>query len=210
MKALIVSAAVTMFAATAASAATLMPFTSISADSVAINLGSSADNAINQSGLMPGYSAGDDFDAYVAGALHSFETDTEYFSAVNAGTAVLTLGFGSVIELEKLGVFNENAQGAGSVAFEVSTDGITYTSIGTLFTTPGSPRTDYAADVFSFGPVMAQFVRATLSDCGNYCAVGEIIAGVTPIPLPATLPLLLGAGAGLFALRRRQTAAVAA
>lgn len=210
MKSLIVSAVITLAASSAASAATLLPFSFASADSVATNLGSSIDNAINQSGLVPGYSAGDDFDAYVASAMHSFEIDTEYFSAVGVGTAVVTLGFDTVVSLEKLGVFNENAQGTGAVEFEVSTDGINYTSVGTLFTTPGSPMTNYSADVLTLTPIAAQFVRATLTDCGNYCAVGEFVAGVTPIPLPATLPLLLGAGAGLFMLRRRKTALAAA
>jgi hypothetical protein len=80
-----------------------------------------------------------------------------------------------------------------------------------------NPLADYAAEVFNFSVVSAQYFRLELSGCPqpdpgsfNGCAIGEIAfrsIDTPPIPIPAAAPLLLsGLAAFGFAARRRRRA----
>ena len=167
-------------------------------------------NAIDQSGLTAGYTSGvDDFGAYIAGGpLHSQRAvDIEWFSQSHANAVTADFDLGAVFSLTGLAIWNEESGGAPTADVSVSTDGLAYVLIATIVPTDNPQGAPYAADVFGFGLALARYVRLEISGCPaptglfSGCSLGEIAfrsdAPVSPIPLPASLPLFAG-GIGAF------------
>lgn len=175
-------------------------------------------NAINQSGLSAGYTSGvTDFDAYIAsGPTHSLSATTEWFGAFGTLADTLIFNLGSVFDIGRIALWNEESSGFGKGVVSTSTDGITYTLLTTLFPID-NPYADYKAEVFSFAEVAAQYFKIEVSECpqpivGSYqsCAMGEIAFstddGIAPVPVPAAAPLFVTALGllGIGGARRRR------
>ena len=226
MRKILALAALATVAATPVSAQTI-----ISATSAVVNSGGPGSGSIvdtyNQSGLSVGYTSGvTNFNTYIAGnPRHSvIFSGFEWFSNQGTTTAMVTYDLGSVLGIDRLALWNEEFSGIGLLDLLTSTDGVTYTALGSFTPTdnpPGVSGDTYGADVFSFAATSARYVRFSMSRCpqpngNNYtaCSIGEVAfrsAVVNSgVPEPATWAMmLLGFGALGFALRRqRGTAAV--
>ena len=175
-------------------------------------------DVINQNGLFDTFVSGvTDFDTYIAAnPLHTFQdVGFEWFSANGDTTPTVEFDLGSVMTIDRIAIWNEEFAGFGSASISVSTDGVDFdplTMIDSL--TDHGFLVEYFADVFSFGPVDARYVRLDLSGCPqpngtqdfDLCGIGEVaFNAMAPVPVPAALPLFaaaLGFG-GLFGRRRR-------
>jgi hypothetical protein len=178
-------------------------------------------NTIDQSGLDTTYISGvTDFDTYIGlDPIHTFlAANNEWFTATGVDTATLTFDLGSSLKLGRIALWNEEFSGFGTGRVSTSTDGTTYSFLGTINPVDSPAGLDYGAQVFSLGMTQARFVSLDVSDCpqpdGNpqiLCGLGEIAfesLPTTPIPVPGALPLILGGlGALGYVGRRRATAA---
>lgn len=177
----------------------------------------SINNTIDQSGLSVGFTSGvDDFDAYFAlNPLHSLTFTTEWFTAEGVTSASVVYDLGAIFNVVRFALWNEDAVGFGSADVAYSTDGIAYTSLGSLSGTD-HPIVDYPADIFNLS-FTGRFFSMELSGCPQpngtgsaLCAIGEVAFGVSThagvIPVPASLPLLLGALGMMLGLARRRRA----
>lgn len=170
--------------------------------------------AFDQSGLSVGYTEGDDFDAYLAGSpTHSSQPGTDVGAFSNT-TGSLTFDFGSATTLESLGLWNFSGNTDVSIVdfsleASLTSDFSSSTSLGS-FTASVPSGNPSSAEVFSFAPTNAQFLRLNvLSNNGaSGFAIGEVIfeeSQVTEsVPEPTSiLGLLLMGGAGLLAKRQK-------
>jgi hypothetical protein len=165
-------------------------------------------NLINHGGLLTDFFSGiSDFDSYIA-------KFSEWLSEESQSGAILTFDMGSVMLLDRLALWNEEALGVGSVSVALSTDGAAYTGVGSFSPTDWPYYfPSYGADIFAFAATPAQFVRLTLSGCPQPdsfpgltggCGLGEVaFREAAAIPEPLTLSVF-GLGAGLLVLRRRK------
>lgn len=212
--------ALMLMTSVSASAATI-----ISAQSAVVNSGGpgfgSIANTHDKSGLSSTYTSGvTDFDAYIASnPTHTPVFDGfEWFS--NGLTAQVTYDLGVIFGIDRLALWNEESSGIGTLDLSVSTDGISFTSLGS-FNPVGATNLDpYRAQIFSFAATNARLVRFSMSGCPNgantfqACAIGEVafrsaeVSGA--VPEPATWAFMLvgfGAiGGALRAKRRKPTA----
>jgi hypothetical protein len=178
------------------------------------------ENTFNQAGLLSGYTSGvTDFDSYIAtNPTHNLLFEgAEWFGDLGTTTAQVTYSLGSVMSIDRLALWNEETAGIGTLELSSSLDGITFTSLG-VFTPFDNPLANYPAEVISFAPTNARFVRFGMSGCpqtdpGSYesCALGEVAFRLTgAIPEPATWAMMMlgfiGAGSILRASRRKTRA----
>jgi hypothetical protein len=173
----------------------------------------------NQSGLSTGYISGvTDFDSYIASGV------THATSASPGGTwlsnGVADIGYtemrfdlGAAMQISKLVLWNGSAGNDAALrSFYVMTSndpdfgsGITLHLFENIFGNEGPEP----ATVFDMTDSTARYVRLQFdSYYGNPCclAIGEIAfdaSSVAPVPVPASLPLLLAGFGGLLALRRK-------
>ncbi|MCG8544181.1 MAG: VPLPA-CTERM sorting domain-containing protein [Alphaproteobacteria bacterium] len=170
-------------------------------------------NTIDQSGLSIGYSSGvTDFDAYIAlNPTHTIlSANAEWFSATVATSAQVTYDLGSAFTIDRIALWNEEGRGILTTDISTSLDGILFTALTTILPTDNPSGVDYPADVFGFGPILARYFRFD-ADCSTGCGIGEVaFSNVSPVPVPAALPLFLTMLAGMAGLRwwRRRTTAV--
>jgi len=171
----------------------------------------------DQSGLSSGYTSGvTDFDTYIAsGPTHTTTfAGFEWFSNSGTTSASVTYDLGGIFSIDALALWNEETSGIGSLDLLTSTDGVIFTPLLSGLLPTDHDLVDYAADVFSFGAVSAQYIQFDMSGCpqpivGTFpsCAIGEVAfrqAGDAQVPVPGTI-LLLGLGlAGLGVARRRK------
>lgn len=184
------------------------------------------DNLSNQSGLSNGYINGvTDFATYIASAPTHTRTDVNTWlsGGIPSFPAILDFDLGGPGSIENLALWNgATGDGAHVQNFSVFTSNVADFSVSTLvgsFLNPQGVGLDpYPVTVFDLANTSAQFVRLRFdSYYGLACciSVGEVAfdfeAGVTPIPLPAGLPLFAG-GLGLLGLlgwRKRRKLATA-
>lgn len=169
-------------------------------------------HAIDQSGLSAGYTSGvTDFDTYIAGnPQHTSDAGTDWVSSTTAGVADFNLG--SLMAIDRVVLWNNGANltfAIAQVSLEASADAAftTPVSLGTFnLAIMSNPNT---AQVFSFAPVNAQYVRFEnfVSNGASVIALGETaFSTTTAVPEPATVWLLsiglLGVGAYAGSTRR--------
>jgi hypothetical protein len=178
-----------------------------------------APNLINHSGLLTDYFSGiSDFDLYIAGDPQHAENGkfAEWFSEQGQTGAVLTFDMGSVMLLDRLALWNEEALGAGLVSVALSADGTAYAAMGSFSPTDWPFYfPSYGADIFAFSATPAQFIQLTLSGCpqpdafpgiGDGCGLGEVAfrQAVSAVPEPFTLAVFGFGLAGMSLMRRRR------
>ncbi|WP_135507158.1 discoidin domain-containing protein [Roseovarius aestuariivivens] len=207
-----------VLAATASQAATIVGANSATASST-FGPGNDISNAIDQTGLSSTYISGvTDFDAYLAtNPTHNTLNTTEWFTATPVSSATLVFDLGSVLSLDRLALWHEDGAGFTSALLSSSTDGVNFSSLGSISPLASPANIDYGAQVFGFGSVTSlQFFRMELSGCPQAgglsfsgCGLGEIaFSRVAAIPVPgAGLMLLTGLGIGAAVGRRRRRSA---
>lgn len=187
----------------------------------------SINNTFNQISLSTGYTSGvTDFDTYIASnPQHTVIFSNaggevyEWFSNSGINTASVTYDLGSVLGISSLALWNEETSGIGVLGLFGSTDGLSFSSLGTFNPTDNgyTQLSDtYGADVFRFASTNARYVRFDMSGCPqqlstnfNGCSIGEVAFGGTGItsvvPEPGTWALMI-TGFGFIggALRRRR------
>jgi hypothetical protein len=180
----------------------------------------SIENTIDQSGLSLAYTSGvTDFSSYFAtNPTHtSVANHNEWFSQ-NYGIRrisglAITYSFGALAAINGFALWNEEFAGIGTTQLLSSVDGITYTPLGTITPTPstfaqGNSIIPYLAQIFSFDLTTMSSFRLLISNCAGQpgfrgCGIGEVAFSavlpgqVSPVPLPAALPLL-GSAIGFF------------
>ncbi len=161
---------------------------------------------IDQSGLNIGFNSGvDDFDTYIAqNPTHTLVAlNNEWFTPSNVSTATVTYDLGSVYQIDKLALWNEEASGINLFDILTSTDGLTFSALATGLSPVDNPLgSNYPVEVFNLSTTSAQFVRFDITSCPqnvgdfNSCAIGEVAfstsTGVVPEPLT-----ILGAGTAI-------------
>jgi hypothetical protein len=114
--------------------------------------------------------------------------------------------------IDALALWNEDGTGIGLLRLFSSTDGVSFAPlVSGLSPTNNAFYSDYAADVFSFGDISAQYIRFDMSGCPQPsgdtfagCAIGEVAfrQGVAnSVPEPGTLFIVGLALAGLAFVR---------
>lgn len=182
-----------------ASAATIYSPTSAVINSGGPGFGDIADT-YNHNGLLTNFVSGvDNFNTYLASnPVHSFIfSSNEWFSEANATSASVTYDLGSVLNIDRLALWNEDSSGFGSLNLLYSTDGTNFLSLASGLT-PSYNTTDinYQSQVFSFAAQNARYVRFDGSACktspvvgdDNYCAIGEVAfsgSAATAVPEPS-------------------------
>jgi hypothetical protein len=216
LKACVMMAALAATASVAAAAVIVAPVSGV------INSGGpgfgSLSYTYDQSGLSNGYVSGvTDFDVYLAtNPTHTISFDPyEWFSNQGTSSASVTYDLGSVMQIDRLALWNEESSGIGSLDLYGSTDGNVFNLIVSGLLPTDHPLANYGADVFNLGSVNVRYVRFDMSGCPqpnvgsfNACAIGEVAfssgGGAGAIPEPGTA-VLLGLGiAGLGLIRRKR------
>ncbi|MGK7944616.1 MAG: PEP-CTERM sorting domain-containing protein [Microcystaceae cyanobacterium] len=183
------------------------------------------DNMTNQEGLSVLYTAGDDFDTYLAGnPTHDTYSNgmSVWASSVGITEGSITYDFGSAVTLESLALWNSSPLlflGIAIINFSLeaslTSDFSSANDLGEfLATIPSNNPT--TAEVFPFTPTKAQFIRLNVlsNNGGPQASIGEVIfeesqdtesPGDLTIPEPSSLlGLFLIGGAGLFAKKRQK------
>ena len=160
---------------------------------------------INQAGLLSNFVSGvTDFDTYLAtNPLHTpVFSGNEWFSNFGTTSASVTYDLGSLTNIDRLALWNEEGSGIGTLNLFHSSDGINFAPLALGLKPTNNPiDANYPADVFSFASVNTRYIRFDMSDCpqppGSFsaCAIGEVAFRKATVPEPASVLGLLAIGA---------------
>lgn len=203
--------AVTALAAGAAQAGTITSPTAILQNTAGVfTSGAEVQNAFNGSGLSVGFTSGvTDFDSYIAAnPTHTTSFSGKEWFSTSGG--IVDLDFGSVLNVTRLAIWNEEGgNGVGSLTVSASADTLftTLTALGTFAPAQNPEGSAYSAQVFDLTDASTQFLRLEFAPNSGQTlfGLGEIAfdtSSVAAVPVPASLPLMIGALAGVAALRR--------
>ena len=196
--------------------------TIIGAQSAVINEGGpgfgSINDTFNQAGLSAGYTGGvTDFASYIASKPTHTVTfgGFEWFSNTGLDTASVTYDLGKLYNLSALALWNEESSGIGLLALFGSSDGNTFSSIGSFSPADNPDNAPYLAQVFNITSTQSRYVRFDMSGCPQQpsafvaCAIGEVAFDATAanaVPEPSTWAMMLVGfgmvGAGMRYQRR--------
>lgn len=177
-------------------------------------------------GLFTNYTSGvTDFDTYIAGnPLHVPDFSVvdqgttyyyDWFAAFGSTSMSVSYDLGTAMITHGLALWNEDANGIGSLTISASLDGVNWTTLGSGLTPTDNPTAqNYGADVFSWGDTTARYIKLDGSACpvvpGGWagCSIGEVAFNVTAVPEPSSIAMAgLGlALVGAVAARRRKQA----
>lgn len=198
----------------------------VSAVSGVINSGGPGFGALSstfdQSGLLSGYTSGVTlFDTFLAsGPLHGTAFADEWFSNIGTTSASVTYNLGSVMNINRLALWNDEGVGAATFDLFGSVNGVDFFALALgLIPTDHTTLDPYLADVFGWAGQNLQFVRMDISGCPqtginggiDFCAIGEVAFAAgqpqVPVPEPGTFLLMLSGllGLGFVSYRRRET-----
>ncbi|WP_287519505.1 discoidin domain-containing protein [Okeania sp. SIO2C2] len=179
--------------------------------------GAEIGNTINQSGLSIGFTSGVDyFDTYLG--LNPTHTTSffgnEWFTNFQSAPQTVTYDLGSVLAIDRLALWNDEADG-GISSFDIlsSNDGTNFSTVLSGVSPIINPNFNrYPAEVIDFGSVVnAQFVRFEITGCegSTFCAIGEVAFATAEtaesVPEPTFLLGLLAVGAfGATSLKGKQ------
>jgi hypothetical protein len=160
---------------------------------------------INQAGLLSNFVSGvTDFDTYLAtNPLHTLVfAGNEWFSNSGTTSASVTYDLGSLTNIDRLALWNEESSGIGTLDLLHSSDGINFAPLALGLKPTDNPLANYPADVFSFASVNTRYIRFDMSDCPQpnpasfpSCAIGEVAFRKANVPEPASVLGLLAIGA---------------
>lgn len=209
----------TLFAATQAASAQAI----ISPVNAAVTGGGSLGSlapTYNQSGLYTGFTSGvTDFATYMAtNPGHSPFFSGEWASPSGNHDSDVVFDLGSVMGIDKLAFWNEEAGGVGTLNVFGSVDNVSFFALALNLTpTNASQGADYYANVYAFAPTAARYVLLDMHGCpnpnGNWngCTLGEVAFETAVIesttPEPASMVLMFTGLAGIGAVVRRRRAA---
>jgi hypothetical protein len=172
-----------------------------------------ADNARNQSGLSIGYtSLVTDFNTYIgSNPLHNSQDQPNRWTSTSL-PASLDFYLGGSFTIDAIAFWNQGAGIGSTLAFTlIAADNAAFggaTTLGNFNPVAVGSVTAVAAQVFTFAPTQAQFVRFTATQSNGFdgATVGEVafdIASATSAPEPSAA-WFMGLGAGTILLVRRR------
>lgn len=193
----------------------LSPTAAIASDEFSSSF--SINNTIDQSGLSSGFVSGvTDFDTYLAlNPTHFPDAGFEWFTSQGVTSAQVDYNLGSIYNIDKLALWNEEGAGIGAFDIFTSNDNVTFNLLLAGLMPISNPlNSSYSAQVFSFNSTLAQYVRLNITGCPQAdkifdgCAIGEVAfsvndGDVNAVPVPAALPLMASA-LGIFGIARRR------
>jgi len=171
------------------------------------------DNARNQSGLSIGYtSLVTDFNTYIASnPLHDSQTQTNRWTS-NPLPASLDFDLGGTFSIDAIAFWNQGTGIGSTLAFTlIAANNAAFagaTTLGNFTPVATGPVTAVAAQVFTFAPTQAAFVRFTATQSNGFdgATVGEVafdIGSGSSAPEPSGA-WLIGLGAGAILWKRRR------
>lgn len=171
------------------------------------------DNARNQSGLSIGYtSLVDDFDTYIASnPLHDSSAQANRWTSTSL-PASLDFDLGGSYSIDAIAFWDQGVGIGSTLAFTlIAADNAAFTGATTLgnFTpVAAGPVTAVAAQVFTFAPTQAEFVRLTATQSNGFdgATVGEVafsVASPSSVPEPSAA-VLFSLGTCVVLLFRRR------
>lgn len=180
--------------------------------------GVAINNIINQSGLSVGYTAGADFDAYLASnPTHQSGSVNSFFTNTGSITGSITFDFGTATTLESIAIWNISGilvpQGVSLRNFSLeassTSDFSSPIALGSFIALQPTADPTPNNGVFTFTPTTARFFRLNTQTNygGSIVGLGEIVfeqsQDIPSTPEPSSLlGLFLIGGAGFLAKKR--------
>ena len=174
-------------------------------------------NMFNQSGLSPGYTTGvTDFATLTAAASH-YAGDFSLYNWASPSrerTGTITFALGQLTTIDSFALWNGNQDfGIRDFTLVASADSsfTTTTTLGAFTATRVADFNFSTAEVFSFAPTSAAYVRLSINSVQGTSPsrtyIGEVAfsqVGATAVPEPGTLALAAAGVVGLAGWRWRR------